>query len=200
MLHTFRLGLHLAHLGANLALRLSLLQHRLDFRRGLRESFLLLVIQRADDAILFADPRGILEHVKHLHEIHAIAQLGELLHHGALEEELGQVWEDLLQILLRHHLRSRVHFEANGLESEIVKIGVPQASATKRIKEYLALNPNATGKEAAEAVGVTLCNLRRIKSINGLTSRNTIDELMKIVDDKEVEIAKLKDIIRTLIS
>jgi hypothetical protein len=91
-------------------------------------------------------------------------------------------------------------FEANGLESEIVKIGVPQASATKRIKEYLALNPNATGKEAAEAVGVTLCNLRRIKSINGLTNRNTIDELMKIVDDKEVEIAKLKDIIRTLIS
>jgi len=91
-------------------------------------------------------------------------------------------------------------FETNGLESEIVKIGVPQASATKRIKEYLALNPNATGKEAAEAVGVTLCNLRRIKSINGLTSRNTIDELMKIVDDKEVEIAKLKDIIRTLIS
>jgi hypothetical protein len=91
-------------------------------------------------------------------------------------------------------------FETNGLESEIVKLGMPQASATKRIKEYLALNPNATGKEAAEAVGVTLCNLRRIKSINGLTNRNTIDELMKIVDDKEVEIAKLKDIIRTLIS
>ena len=91
-------------------------------------------------------------------------------------------------------------FETNGLESEIVKLGMPQASATKRIKKYLALNPNATGKEAAEAVGVTLCNLRRIKSINGLTNRNTIDELMKIVDDKEVEIAKLKNIIRTLIS
>ena len=91
-------------------------------------------------------------------------------------------------------------FEANGLESEIVKIGVPQASATKRIKEYLALNPNATGKEAAEAVGVTLCNLRRIKSINGLNNRNTIDELMKIVDDKDSEIIKLKDIIRTLLN
>ena len=91
-------------------------------------------------------------------------------------------------------------FEANGLKSEIVKIGVPQASATKRIKEYLALNPNATGKEAAEAVGVTLCNLRRIKSINGLTNRNTIDDLQKIIEDKDLEIIKLKDIIRTLIS
>jgi transcriptional regulator with XRE-family HTH domain len=91
-------------------------------------------------------------------------------------------------------------FEANGLESEIVKIGVPQASATKRVKEYLALNPNATGVEAAEAIGVSHNNLRRIKSINGLNNRNTIDELMKIVDDKELEILKLKDIIRTLIS
>ena len=91
-------------------------------------------------------------------------------------------------------------FELNGLESEVVKMGMPQASATKRIKEYLAMNPNATGKEAAEAVGVTLSNLRRIKSINGLTNRNTIDDLQQIIDDKELEINKLKDIIRTLIS
>jgi transcriptional regulator with XRE-family HTH domain len=91
-------------------------------------------------------------------------------------------------------------FEVNGLESETVKIGFPEASSTKRIKDYLAMNPNATGKEAAEAVGVTLSNLRRIKSINGLTSRNTIDDLQKIIEDKDLEINKLKDIIRTLIS
>ena len=90
-------------------------------------------------------------------------------------------------------------FEVNGLESETVKIGFPVASSTKRIKDYLAMNPNATGKEAAEAVGVTLSNLRRIKSINGLTNRNTIDDLQKIIDDKELEINKLKDIIRTLL-
>jgi transcriptional regulator with XRE-family HTH domain len=91
-------------------------------------------------------------------------------------------------------------FEGRGIESEVVKLGLPEPSNSQKIQEFFEANPTATGKEAAQAIGVTHNHFRKVKSTSGLTNRKTAEELLQIVDDQASEIAKLKDVIRTLIS
>lgn len=91
-------------------------------------------------------------------------------------------------------------FALRDVESEVLKLGFPEPSKSQKIQEFFEANPTATGKEAAEAVGVSYGHFRMVKSTNGLTNRKTAEELLKIVDEQASEIAKLKDVIRTLIS
>jgi transcriptional regulator with XRE-family HTH domain len=91
-------------------------------------------------------------------------------------------------------------FELRGLESEVLKLNLLEVSKSEKIRNYLEINPNATGAEAAEAIGVSHGHYRMIKSKKGITNKNTSDELMKIIDEQASEIYKLKDVIKTLVS
>jgi len=91
-------------------------------------------------------------------------------------------------------------FELRGLDSRVLKLGFPEISKAQKIRDFLEINPTATGKEAAEVLGVSHGHLRMIKSISGITNKKSAEELLSIVDEQALEICKLKDVIRKLIS